>query len=363
MVPPKLLDDHVRFDVTLPPVADTPVEAVRLDADPAIPGPRDFTRAPQTGSPGEPGWTAWRLELPRPALQRFEYRYDVTTSGATETVLDPVNPVRVPTAFGERSVMAMPSYAPPAWLTAPAVPGRRTELSLESETAAPVPMTVWSPESAGDGDALPMLLVHDGPEYDSLAAVTQFSGAMIEAGRVPPHRVALAHPVMRDAWYSGSPTYLRTEAGAGLTRLADQFPTRGPVVVMGASLGGLTALLVGLLSAGGHGMVGGVLAQSGSFFSVHRDESESRFRYFGRITRAVQQILDTTHTDHPLRIAMTCGAMEENAANNRDMASALTRAGHAVTYREVGDLHNYTAWRDCLDPVLTDLLQQCWQEG
>jgi len=26
----------------------------------------------------------------------------------------------------------------------------------------------------------------------------------------------------------------------------------------------------------------------------------------------------------------------------------------------VPDLHNYTAWRDSLDPALTDLLRKCW---
>ena len=352
MTPPRLLDDHVRFEVVLPMLDDVPVEAVRLDADSAIAGERDFSYVESAG--------LWRLDLPRPALQRFEYRLEVTAGGTTRTILDPGNPLTVPTAFGDRSVMAMPSYAEPAWLSAPSVPGVTTELSLVAETAEPVPMTVWSPVTAAESDALPMLVVHDGPEYDRLAAVTQFSGAMIAAGRVAPHRVALATPVLRDAWYSGSPTYLRTEAGAGLTHLAERFPTRGPAVVMGASLGGLTALLVGLLSADGHGTIGGVFAQSGSFFSVHRDDQESGFRYFGRITRAVRQVLDAPSTLHPLHVAMTCGALEDNAANNRDMAAALRRAGHEVTYREVPDLHNYTAWRDSLDPSLTDLLAALW---
>ncbi|CCH78808.1 conserved hypothetical protein [Nostocoides japonicum T1-X7] len=355
MPAPRLLDDHVRFEAALPAVDGHPVEAVRLDADDVVAGGRDFARVAADGAT-----TSWRLDLPRPPLQRFEYRFDVTAGGTTRTVLDPDNPARVPTAFGDRSVMAMPAYAAPGWLSAPAVPGTRTEVSLVAETAEPVPMTVWSPVTAGTDDALPMLLVHDGPEYDRLAALTQFSGAMIAAGRVAPHRVALATPVLRDAWYSGSPTYLRTEAGAGLTHLAEQFPTRGPVVVMGASLGGLTALLVGLLSANGAGTVGGVFSQSGSFFTVHRDDQESGFKYFGRITRAVQQVLDAPGTEHPLRVAMTCGSLEENAGNNRDMAAALARAGHDVTYREVPDLHNYTAWRDSLDPSLTDLLAALW---
>ena len=180
------------------------------------------------------------------------------------------------------------------------------------------------------------------------------------SGALPPHRVALAHPVIRDAWYSGSPQYLRTIAAAGLDGLEERYAVRGPVVVAGASLGGLTALLLGLLAAP---RVGGVFSQSGSFFQVRHDDSESGYRYFGRISRLVQTVLDMRHADHPLVVGMTCGALEENVANNRDMASALRRAGHDVTLREVEDLHNYTAWRDSLDPTLTDVLRRVWGHG
>ena len=199
-----------------------------------------------------------------------------------------------------------------------------------------------------------MLLVHDGAEYDQLARITTYSAALVAGGQLPPHRVALAHPVMRDAWYSGSPQYLRTIADAGLDRLGERYAVRGPIVVVGASLGGLTALLLGLLAAP---RVGGVYSQSGSFFQVRHDDSESGYRYFGRISRLVQSVLDMRHAEHPLTVGMSCGALEENVANNRDMAAALRRAGHDVTLREVPDLHNYTAWRDALDPGLTEVLR------
>ena len=38
------------------------------------------------------------------------------------------------------------------------------------------------------------------------------------------------------------------------------------------------------------------------------------------------------------------------------------RDGHQVTYAEVADLHNYTAWRDALDPHLTQVLRDVWGE-
>jgi enterochelin esterase-like enzyme len=344
VAPAKLLDTHVRFryDET-----DPAIGAVSLECDPAVAGPRSMVRDDH----------GWCLEVPRPALDRIEYRYAVSRGEHVEVILDPANPTTVPTAFGDRSVLEMPGYAEPWWLSAPAAPGRYEPMELEGETADEVPVTIWSPEGLADDTPAPLLLVHDGPEFDLLSQVSRYSGALVAAGTLPPHRLALAHPVLRDAWYSGSPRYLRTVAEAGLDRIGSRYALEHPVVVMGASLGGLTALLLGLFAAP---RVGGVFAQSGSFFQVRHDDSESGFPYFDRISRAVQQVLDTRHPHHHLVVGMTCGALEENVANNRDMAGALRRAGHDVTYREVADLHNYTAWRDALDPSLTEVLRRVW---
>ncbi len=343
-MPPKLLDDHVRFRFDL---AAPDVTGITLQCDPVVAGPRDFRR----------DGAGWVLEVTRPRLQRLEYRIVVARGDEIEEVLDPTNPLSVATAFGDRSVLEMPGYVPPWWLSAPTVPGRMTSMTFGGETADEVPVTVWSPTDLADDEPAPLLLVHDGPEYDLLARLTTYSAALFAAGALPSHRVALTHPVIRDAWYSGSPRYLRTIADAGLDRLGERYAVRGPVVVVGASLGGLTALLLGLLAAP---RVGGVYSQSGSFFQVRHDDSESGYRYFGRISRLVQAVLDMRHAEHPLTIGMSCGALEENAANNRDMAAALRRAGHDVALREVADLHNYTAWRDALDPGLTEVLREVW---
>lgn len=347
MTSPTLLDGQIRFSY---PDHDPSVTGVVLQTDRAIPGDRELVRDPS--SP-----IGWRLDLPRPALQRIEYRYAVAHGDHVEVLLDPANPITVRTAFGERSVLELPDYHPPQWLQAPAVEGRFEPHLLAGETDGEVPVSIWTPAGLADHDPAPLLVVHDGPEYDVLASITRYSGAAIAAGLLPPHRLALAHPVMRDAWYSGSPKYLRTIATAGLDRVEERYAVSGPIAVMGASLGGLTALLVGLLAAP---RIGAVFAQSGSFFQTRLDASESGYPYFGRISRLVEAVLHARHTDHPLRIGMTCGSLEENAANNRAMAAALRRAGHTVTHREVPDLHNYTAWRDSLHPDLTTVLRDTW---
>ncbi len=352
-MPAEVRGGHVRFTLETGAagacdLAD--VTGVALECDPVVDGPRVFSRTDR----------GWRLRLPLPPLDRLEYRYVVSRGTVEETVLDRGNPLRVGTAFGDRSVLEMPGYTPPAWLGAPAVEGTRTSLRIRGETASPVPVTVWAPAGTDPAEPMPLLVVHDGPEYDELASLTRYCAAGIASGQLPPHRVALLHPVDRDAWYSASPRYLRTGVEAGLRRLTERYAVDEPVVAMGASLGGLTALLAGLRAAP---LIAGVLAQSGSFFQLRHDHAESGFPHFGRISRAVADVLHTRDVDHPLTVTLTCGTLEENAANNADMASALRRAGHAVTYVELADLHNYTAWRDALDPALTRLLHRCWADA
>ena len=331
------------------PDPDAAYSGVELKCDRAI-------HVPHNGFQRKDGF--WQLRLPRPPLARFEYQLSVRDADGWQDVLDPTNPVTVETAFGRRSVLELPGYRRPWWLDAPAVEGAWTPLSVAGEAEEALPVSLWAPNGLDATRPAPLLLVHDGPEYDRLARLTHYCGALVHAGRLPPHRVALLHPVQRDAWYSASPRYLRTEVGAGLPLLTGRYAVSGPVVVMGASLGGLTALLAALV---GVPLVGGVFSQSGSFFQVlHDHESVSDHPHYRRITAQVDAVLAARHTDHPLRVGMTCGQMEENAANNRDMAASLRRAGHLVSYAEVPDLHNYTAWRDALDPHLTEVLRDCW---
>jgi enterochelin esterase-like enzyme len=347
---PKVLDRWVRFRLADP---DHRYASVTLECDSVVPGAgRAFSR--RDGR--------WELRIPQPALARLEYQLGlVTHEGHASTEVDPAHPLRVDTAFGQKSVLEMPGYRPPWWLAGPSVPGRYEPLVVQGETTDDLPVTVWAPEGTSPREPLPLLLVHDGPEYDVLASLTHYAGAMIATGRLPAHRLALLQPVQRNAWYSGSPQYLRTEMGAGLARLRQAYAVAGDVAVMGASLGGLTALLAGLHAPEG---VGAVFSQSGSFFQVVHDDrhdSVAAFPFYWRISQRVSAILDARHTDHPLRIGLTCGALEENAPNNASIAAALRRAGHTVDHVTVPDLHNYTAWRDALDPHLTDLLRDCWR--
>jgi enterochelin esterase family protein len=311
------------------------------------------------GPPFEREADDWVLELDLPDVHRLEYKLEVThRDGGNEWICDPSNPKRAPGAFGEKSVLELPGYSAPAWLEAEGVEGRVDESSIRGRgLGAHVAVRVWSPADAEPGRPLRMLLANDGPEYDKLSQLTRFSAAMIAAGELPPHRVALLAPGDRNQWYSASAAYARVLAHDIVPALRDAFGIVGAPTAMGASLGGLAML---------HAQrrfpraIGALFLQSGSFFMPRHDAQESGFVRYARITRFVRETLHDGQYAIPVPTTLTVGRAEENAHNNREMARALAAQGYDVSLEEVLDLHNYVGWRDAFDPHLTALLRRAW---
>ena len=301
----------------------------------------------------EPAGT-WCLTVPRPPLWRLEYLLELRhPDGGTEIVCDPENPDRVGGAFGDKSVLVCPEYREPDWLGAAEAAGRTRELTIPAPAIkAEVRARIWSPE-APTGN---VLVAHDGPEYDRLAALGRYSAAVVGSGRVPPHHLVLLAPGDRNEWYSANPAYSWAFAADLLPRLYAELGTTAPVVGMGASLGGLAML---------HAQrrypraFAGLFLQSGSFFRPRHDRHESAFRRYYRMVRFTGRVVRAP-AGPPVPTVLTCGLAEENLHNNREMAQALRRHGYPVRLDEVPDAHNYTGWRDAFDPGLTDLLRHVW---
>jgi enterochelin esterase family protein len=301
----------------------------------------------------------WRYWLPRPPVDRLEYLIERTTSnGGTEMVLDDGNDVTVPGAFGSHSVLEFPGYSPPAWLGWEAPTGTRVEALLPHARGLrrDLPVTLWTPTGYGD-EMLPLLLVHDGPEMDRFASLTRYAAAMIARRVLPPFRVGLLAPGDRDAWYSASPAYARLLAEAAVPALLRVVPTSGRPVLVGASLGALSALHVEWTHPG---TFAALFLASGSFFTMRYDEQESGHARFFRIASAVERIVDGPASPTSAPMTLVCGTGEENWENNQAMLAALTRMGAPVTFEAFRDGHTWVGWRDSFDPGLTGLLRSVW---
>jgi enterochelin esterase-like enzyme len=246
-------------------------------------------------------------------------------------------------------------YAPPDWLAAPAKPGitRAFDIPVRALDAA-VPVRTWSPEGFPDDEPLPLLLVHDGPEYDARAGLTQYLSAGMAAGWLPRLRAALLSPGPRDRWYSANARYARALALTVVPALSERMAVSRRIG-MGASLGALAMLHVHCRHPG---VLDALFLQSGSFFTARLDPQERRFAYYQRVTRFVTGVHDGGLPPLRIPVELTCGAAEENAANNRLMAATLRDRGYPAALHEVPDGHNFTAWRDALDPYLSALLRR-----
>lgn len=292
----------------------------------------------------------WELRLPLPDLDCLEYMFD--SGDALE--LDPGNPDRVDGAFGEHSWLGLPGYAPPAWLGLEPVAAERADLVVRRTPVGRIDVTVWSPADAATGEELPLLLAHDGPEMDRFGALTQYVGALVDQGRLPRMRVALLAPGARNQRYAANPAYAAALTGHVLPRLREVCPTRHRPVLIGQSLGGLAALHAAWTSPG---TFGGLLLQSGSFFTPELDGQESGFEHWRAVTGFVASLhAASTAAPGVPPMTLTCGTAEENLANNRLMADHLAATGVPVTWGETRQGHTWTCWRDLLDPHLTDLL-------
>jgi enterochelin esterase family protein len=345
-------EDPVIFRVADP---DHQLTGVRLSQDVRIPGDQlDFHRDPDNGA--GPDHDGWELLIARPPVHRMEYKLELAyPDGGTATVTDPANPLQAPGAFGPKSVLEFAEYTPPAWLTAPGVPGQTTAFDVPAPALdAAVPIQIWSPAEAPDDEPLPLLVAHDGPEYDALSSLTHYLAAGIKGGWLPRMRAALLGPGHRDDWYSANPRYARVLTRAVLPALAAKVAITQKIG-MGASLGALAMLHACTRYPDAFD---GLFLQSGSFFTPRFDAHERRFGPYPRVVRFVRA-LNASRASLPSRtipVALTCGVIEENVDNNRQLTQTLRAHGYPAELREVPDMHNYTAWRDSFDPDLTALI-------
>jgi enterochelin esterase-like enzyme len=212
---------------------------------------------------------------------------------------------------------------------------------------------VWSSDGLAAQDAVPLLVVHDGPAYDGEAGLTAYLQAHIDRGVLPPLRAALLSAPARDRWYSANPAYATALAEDVVPALVRRWPTTRSIGV-GASLGALAWLHA---QSSYPEVVDGLFLQSGSYFRPETDPQESSFSEFPAIVRFVASVRRGSRTTRPVPTVITCGVGEENLANNRRMVRVLLRLGYRVRFAVVPGGHDYGSWRAAFDPHLPDLVR------
>ncbi|MEO6998974.1 MAG: alpha/beta hydrolase-fold protein [Terracoccus sp.] len=217
----------------------------------------------------------------------------------------------------------------------------RVRMTVAGTPVGEIRLVVVTPTGTRRHEPLPLLLANDGPAYSRQAGLVRFLDSLTAAGRMPPCRVALLLPDDRDARYSANADYATAVVDDVLRAVTASYRLSGRPLFVGASLGALSALQSEWLRPG---TFSGLLLQSGSFFRRGLDDEES-YEHWARITDFVSSVRRARKQRGDATVAMTCGADEENLANNRQLAQALARQGQTVDLTVVPGRHDWPQWR------------------
>jgi enterochelin esterase family protein len=300
-----------------------------------------------------PGSDLWHLRVPAEDGGRFEYKIKIVGAHGETWDLDPLNPHRAADPFGENSVAMSHGYARPDWSLPRGAPaGELRELPVESATFGHArDERVYLPAGYDLEAPYPLVIIHDGGDYDDYAELTTSLDNLIAAGDVPPLIALLIQAGDRMSEYPRGRRHARyvvqellpaLEARHAVSRRAEDR------VLMGASLGAVASLATAFRFPG---VFGGLILKSGSFIL---DPAKLRHRthpVFGRVERLVRAI-ERAPDPPPTRVFVSTGELEGLAEENRALAEALEARGMDVRFQSAWDGHHWHAWRDQLRDAL-----------
>lgn len=286
------------------------------------------------------GSDLWVGEGQYEADARLDYKF-VIDGG--RWALDPLNPHTVLGGFGPNSELVMPAYERPAELQpgSVVVPAGTISQHTLSSTYLNQNRTffVYTPASQLVGQKYPSLYVHDGGEYISLINAPALLDWLIANGDIPPMIVVFVPPIQREGEYRRNDNYVRFMADELLPFIQTQYntdPNPAKTGTLGASLGGLIAVYMGVTRPERFGLVAG---QSGAY-SLDSD--------------AVINSLGEKDT-LPVRFYLAVGSYEtavsgnSNEGNllaaNQRLVQVLTDHLYHFTYVERPEGHSWGFWQ------------------
>jgi enterochelin esterase family protein len=284
-----------------------------------------------------PGLWTRTLTLPRDAYVEY-----ALVDARGRRVKDPLNHRLTPNGLGAfNHSFSMPGHSPTPLARRPrdkSSRGRVTRHKVEtSELAVGTTREVYLYEPPVTGP-YPLMAVLDGTDYMRRASLPTLMDNLIRERRIRPMALAMVANggPARTVEYSCSDATLALLLSKVLPlakeklRLVDERRKPGAHGILGASLGGLMALYVGLRAP--H-IFGHVLSQSGAFAIPDWPD----FVVFDLVRAARSQRLS---------VWMDCGSFERLIPGNERMHPVLKEAGHRVLYQQYSGGHNYPAWRD-----------------
>ncbi len=297
------------------------------------------------------------IGLKFPNAARIEYKLIVDG----KWINDPLNPNKADNGVGgENSYLTMPDYKATTWdeedklnvePTDPTqvidviVPPIFQEVTVESATFGKRVVKIYLPmeyELRDKASPFPVLYFQDGSEYINRAKAAQIQRNLVKAGKIKPFIMVFLDPKDRMKEYWASDEYAKfvaTEVVPAIDKRFKTVNTRDGRAIIGASLGGVTSLWVGLKYPDTFARLG---AQSSSFWIDN-----------GRVVKELEKLDPATAK---FRFYLDDGTLE-GVDDTRRVNVMLRSKGYQVKYVEGETGHNWTSWRDRLADAFIDLWQ------
>lgn len=291
----------------------------------------------------------WYHTIELPEGSRVEYKYQVTVGQETRLIHDPLNDRLARDPFGANSVCHAAGYEVPDWIhDDPSVRKGTVEERVFQSLALGGPRRVklYKPARYRETRRYPLLVVHDGSDYDRFANLTTVLDNLTHRRDIPGLVVAMTDPPNRMEQYRDSEEHARYIAEELVPSLESELPLVGEPSgrgLMGASLGAVASLSTAIRYPE---MFGRLLLQSGSF-AFSDIGSHDR----GPVFDPIADMVNRYRADpFPVteRVFVSCGVHESLIYENRSLVPVLERTGMDVRYVEARDGHNWENWRDRL---------------
>ncbi len=267
---------------------------------------------------------------------RVEYKLIVDGKWIT----DPLNPNKVDNGVGgENSFFTMPDYKPTIWDKELTFSPKfaQEDLEINSKIFGKRIVKVYIPESK---EPLSVFYLQDGSDYKNRALAINQQINLVKANKIKPFIMVFLDPKDRNKEYWANDDYakfLATEVVPAIDAKYNTIKSRDGRAVLGASLGGITSVWVGLKYPETFSRIGG---QSSSFWVD--DE------------RVVKE-LEKLDGKMKFKFYFDDGTLE-GVEDSRKVVELLRKKSFDVTYVEGEAGHNWTSWRDRLADALISLM-------
>ncbi|MGO0575798.1 alpha/beta hydrolase-fold protein [Ornithinimicrobium panacihumi] len=296
------------------------------------------------------GLPLWFVTIELPAHSRVEYQIEVRTGAAYETFNDPLNPHVAHSPVGSSSVLQAAGYETPEWVLpqADARPGEMIDFRMHSRALRRMTHNrIYLPARFRRSSEYPLLIVHDGDDYVTYAAMQTVLDNLIHDLDMASTIVVFSNPGDRLREY---PNY-SPHAGHLVRELVPAIEEQLPVLrradarcLMGASFGAVASLSTAYRNPGDFG---NLLLQSGSFVFTDIGSEHGGGPAFDPVVKFMNR-----YRERPRKVAdrmfISCGVYEPLITHNRSMVPVFESTGAQVRYVESRDGHSWENWRDRL---------------